>query len=192
MLAGWAILAGGIFSCYSSPFSILLFLCVRGLNVYGVVVSGWASNSKYAFLGAVRGGAQRVRFEIALLFFIIVPCICIGGYSVLDFSGNWFPLVVPLFFLFLCWVPLVLAESNRAPFDFAEGESELVRGFNIEYGGIPFSLLFLGEYGFILAYCWFSGILFGGYFVTMFLVVVYILARGLLPRYRVDLLVTIF
>jgi len=81
-------LGGGGFRCYSKAFNILLFLCVRGLNVYAVVVSGWASNSKYAFLGAVRGGAQRVRFEIALLFFVIVPCIFIGSYSIFDFSSN--------------------------------------------------------------------------------------------------------
>ena len=160
--------------------------------MYAVIVSGWARNSKYAFLGAVRGGAQRVSFEIALLFFVIVPCIFIGSYNVFDFYANKFPLIIPLFLLFCCWIPLILAESNRAPFDFAEGERELVRGFNVEYSGIPFSLLFLGEYGLILAYCWLRGILFGGYLVSMFLVVFYILARGLLPRYRVDLLVGIF
>ena len=143
----------------------------------------------------MRGGAQTVRFEIALLFLVLCPCLFEGRFRVFSFYGKGIPLRLVLIPIFIMWVPLVIAESNRAPFDFAEGERELVRGFKVEYGGILFSLLFLGEYGAILAFCWLSGILYGlggGLITSMGFVVIFILSRGLLPRYRVDLLVGVF
>lgn len=130
----------------------LFFFCCTRFGVYTLMGSGWSSNSNYATLGAIRGVAQTVSYEVRIaLIFLCVVIIC-GKYSLLGVIDSqrdyWF--IFFYFPIFLCWVTSCVAETNRTPFDFAEGESELVSGFNIEYGGGGFALLFLAEYGRII------------------------------------------
>ena len=198
MIILWAAIVNGRFLQFRgiSYLGVLIFLGVAGLKTYAILIMGWARKSKYAFIGAVRGGVQTISFEIALLFFVLTPAIFIGRYGFSVYRWVIYPLIFPLLWVAICWVPLCLAEANRAPFDFAEGERELVRGFNVEYGGIGFSLLFLGEYGRILGFCWISGVLFGGgvgyIIIPIIMAILFIFIRGLLPRYRIDLLIFLF
>lgn len=124
---------------------MLLFFCVASLNVYRTIIAGWASNSKYAFLGALRASAQTISYEVRILLVLLFPVFVTSAVSwhraLPSYSVGL--LVLPVLFV---WVARTMAETNRAPFDFAEGESELVSGFNVEYGGGLFALLFLAEY----------------------------------------------
>lgn len=177
---------------------LLLFFCITALNVYGILLAGWSSNSKYAFLGALRAAAQTISYEVSMLLLILFPAFLLKTYcweEALDIS---FPLMLVLFPMVLVWFTRTVAETNRAPFDFAEGESELVSGFNIEFGGGLFTLLFLAEYINILfiamATCvWFLGrrviqpILFS--FEVLLLACLFLLVRGAYPRFRYDLLI---
>jgi len=130
---------------------ILYLFAISSLGVYGIIMAGWASNSKYAFLGALRSAAQMVSYEVAIGFVIITVLMCVGSLNlskiVLAQSGgfwNWFWL--PLFPMFVIFFISALAETNRAPFDLPEAEAELVSGYNVEYSAFPFALFFLGEY----------------------------------------------
>jgi len=130
---------------------VLYLFAISSLGVYGIVMAGWASNSKYAFLGALRSAAQMVSYEVAIGFVIITVLMCVGSLNltkiVLAQSGgfwNWFWL--PLFPMFVIFFISALAETNRAPFDLPEAEAELVSGYNVEYSAFPFALFFLGEY----------------------------------------------
>lgn len=127
---------------------ILYLFAVSSLGVYGVIIAGWASNSKYAFLGAMRSAAQMVSYEVSIGFVLVTVMLCVGSLNLNDIiraQANWwfcFPLL-PMFVIFLI---SMLAETNRAPFDLPEGESELVAGFFVEYSAMSFALFFLGEY----------------------------------------------
>ncbi|MDH3236113.1 MAG: NADH-quinone oxidoreductase subunit NuoH [Alphaproteobacteria bacterium] len=130
---------------------VLYLFAISSLGVYGIIMAGWASNSKYAFLGALRSAAQMVSYEVAIGFVIITVLMCVGSLNlskvVLAQSGgfwNWFWL--PLFPMFVIFFISALAETNRAPFDLPEAEAELVTGYNVEYSAFPFALFFLGEY----------------------------------------------
>jgi NADH-quinone oxidoreductase subunit H len=130
---------------------ILYLFAISSLGVYGIIMAGWASNSKYAFLGALRSAAQMVSYEVAIGFVIITVLMCVGSLNlskvVLAQSGgfwNWFWL--PLLPMFVIFFISALAETNRAPFDLPEAEAELVSGYNVEYSAFPFALFFLGEY----------------------------------------------
>ena len=130
---------------------VLYLFAISSLGVYGIVMAGWASNSKYAFLGALRSAAQMVSYEVAIGFVIITVLMCVGSLNlskiVLAQSGgfwNWFWL--PLLPMFVIFFISALAETNRAPFDLPEAEAELVSGYNVEYSAFPFALFFLGEY----------------------------------------------
>jgi NADH-ubiquinone oxidoreductase chain 1 len=133
-------------------FAGLLFFCCTGFSVYALIARGWSSNSNYSVLGALRGVAQTISYEVRLALIFISFIFILGSFSFnfflkfQIFSFNFFC----FFSLFLCWSGSALAETNRTPFDFAEGESELVSGFNIEYGRGGFALLFLAEYGRII------------------------------------------
>nr|YP_010852301.1 NADH dehydrogenase subunit 1 [Desmaulus extinctorium]WGH72833.1 NADH dehydrogenase subunit 1 [Desmaulus extinctorium] len=183
---------------------VLFFLCVSALNVYGTLLAGWASNSKYAFLGALRAIAQTISYEISMALILLYPLFLGCSFSFFEIQDSqkfiWFIL---LFFpIAYMWFVTCLAETNRAPFDFAEGESELVSGFNIEYGSAGFALIFLAEYANILVMSLFSSLLFLGgsymFFFTQsdfFLVVktflvsfLFIWLRASFPRFRYDLL----
>jgi NADH-quinone oxidoreductase subunit H len=130
---------------------VLYLFAISSLGVYGIIMAGWASNSKYAFLGALRSAAQMVSYEVAIGFVIITVLMCVGSLNlskiVMAQSGgfwNWFWL--PLLPMFVIFFISALAETNRAPFDLPEAEAELVSGYNVEYSAFPFALFFLGEY----------------------------------------------
>lgn len=175
---------------------VLFFLCCTRLGVYTVIVAGWSSNSNYALLGGLRAVAQTISYEVRLALILMSRIVIIMDFNLLNFfiyqDLIWF--IILIFPLSLCWISSRLAETNRTPFDFAEGESELVSGFNIEYRRGGFALIFLAEYSRIL----FIRILFvliylGGfnlriifYLKLRFISFLFIWVRGTLPRYRYD------
>lgn len=142
---------------------ILYLFAISSLGVYGIIIAGWASNSKYAFLGALRSAAQMVSYEVSMGFIIVTVLVCVGSLNLNDIvmaqRHCWF--AIPLFPLFVIFFISGLAETNRAPFDLAEGESEIVAGFFVEYSAMSFALFFLGEYA--------NMILISGMTTTLFL-----------------------
>nr|BDE56975.1 NADH dehydrogenase subunit 1 [Travisia sanrikuensis] len=185
-------------------FGILFFLCISSLNVYTTLASGWSSNSKYALLGALRSIAQTISYEISMALLILSPLIIIQSFNLYYFSTNQFSWIFlmspPIFFM---WFVTSLAETNRTPFDFAEGESELVSGFNVEFSSGMFALIFMAEYTSILIISIISIVLFSGCsffqpfsdpFLTMkamSLMFLFIWIRGTLPRMRYDRLMAL-
>jgi NADH-quinone oxidoreductase subunit H len=127
---------------------VLYLFAISSLGVYGIVIAGWASNSKYAFLGALRSAAQMVSYEVSMGFVMVSVLLCAGSLNLTDIvlaqEKIWF--FIPLFPMFVVFFISILAETNRAPFDLPEGESEIVGGFHVEYGAMTFGLFFLGEY----------------------------------------------
>nr|UPL65804.1 NADH dehydrogenase subunit 1 [Megalotomus sp.] len=185
-----------IINVYNFNFGFLFFLCISGMSVYGTMLCGWSSNSKYALLGGLRAVAQTISYEVSMAMIMLCLFIFIFSFDFLMFmiyqSDIWF-----LFFsfpLFLCWLSSCLAETNRSPFDFAEGESELVSGFNVEYSGAGFSFIFLSEYMSIIFMSLLTVVLFLGcdlssiffYLKTVFIIFWFIWVRGTLPRFRYD------
>nr|AML25562.1 NADH dehydrogenase subunit 1 [Anobiinae sp. BMNH 1274383] len=177
-------------------FGILFFLCCSSLSVYTVMIAGWSSNSNYSMLGAMRAVAQTISYEVSLSLILLSFLILISSFNLFYFLK--FQKILWLLFLFfplcLMWLVSGLAETNRTPFDFAEGESELVSGFNVEYSSGGFALIFLAEYSNILFMSMLSVLMFlgGDYFSWFFflkLVFVsffWIWVRGTLPRFRYD------
>nr|YP_010180286.1 NADH dehydrogenase subunit 1 [Haemadipsa crenata]QVD39089.1 NADH dehydrogenase subunit 1 [Haemadipsa crenata] len=179
-------------------FSVLFFLCVSSMNVYPTFMSGWSSNSKYALLGALRGVAQTISYEISMALILInIMLLYMSMDLTMNMYMNYTPFLLLLLPLFILWVITMLAETNRAPFDFAEGESELVSGFNIEYGSSMFAMIFMAEYSVIL----FMSMLISLFFCnlsfsynislvvfTMLFATVFIWVRASFPRMRYDLL----
>lgn len=187
---------------------ILYLFAVSSMNVYGIVLAGWASNSKYAFLGALRSAAQMISYEISIGFIILSIAVCVGSLNlskiVLAQQEVW--LIVPLFPLFVMFYVSMLAETNRQPFDLPEAESELVSGYNVEYSAMTFALFFLAEYSNMLLMSSLSALLFLGGWLPPFNIfplyllpgsfwfsvkvcvgaIFFILTRATLPRYRYD------
>lgn len=184
---------------FSFNLGILFFLCCTRLGVYTVIIAGWSSNSNYALLGGLRAVAQTISYEVRLALILLSFVFLIGSYNLLDFflyqENIWFLLIS--FPLALVWFTSCLAETNRTPFDFAEGESELVSGFNVEYRRGGFALIFLAEYASILFIrilfvVIFIGadIYFLGFFIKLtFISFIFIWVRGTLPRFRYDKLI---
>lgn len=184
---------------FSFNLGILYFLCITSLGVYTIIIAGWSSNSNYALLGSLRSVAQTISYEVRLALILLSFIFLIGDYNFINFyyyqKYLWF--MILLFPIILVWLTISLAEINRTPFDFAEGESELVSGFNIEYRRGGFALIFLAEYSRIL----FISILFvliflGGdlfsllfYLKLTFIGFLIIWVRGSLPRFRYDKLI---
>ena len=143
---------------------ILYLFAISSLGVYGIVIAGWASNSKYAFLGAMRSAAQMVSYEVSMGFVIVTVLLCAGSLNLTDIvhaqERVWF--FIPLFPMFIVFFISILAETNRAPFDLPEGESEIVGGFHVEYGAMTFGLFFLGEYANMILMSAMTSILFLG------------------------------
>ena len=208
-LIGWAVI----------PFSetwvladinvgILYLFAISSLGVYGIIMGGWASNSKYPFLGAIRSAAQMVSYEVSIGLIIINVLLCVGSLNLKDIvlaqQKIWF--VIPLFPMFVIFFICALAETNRPPFDLPEAESELVAGYQTEYSGMMYAMFWLGEYANILLLCSLGTILFlGGWlspvtiypfniippalwmiFKILFLFLLFALVKAIVPRYRYD------
>jgi len=178
-------------SLLNTDISLLMILALLSLNTYPVILGGWASNSKYAFLGSLRASAQMISYEIAMSLTLLPICVISGSANLNDVilvqSNMWNIFVLPVSFIlfFIC----VLAETYRTPFDFTEAEGELVAGFNVEYSSMGFALFFLAEYLNIIFMCAFMSVLFFGglrVWVVLLLLFFIILIRGTLPRYRYD------
>nr|CCI88298.1 NADH dehydrogenase subunit 1 [Thaumetopoea bonjeani] len=180
----------------SFELGVLFFLCCTSMGVYTVMIAGWASNSNYALLGGLRAVAQTISYEVSLALILMSGIIMIMSFNLMSLTIYqdmiWF--IIIMFPLSLCWMSSSLAETNRTPFDFAEGESELVSGFNVEYSSGGFALIFLAEYSSILFMSLlFSLIYLGGYqlsfffyFKLLFISFLFVWVRGTLPRYRYD------
>nr|YP_006303261.1 NADH dehydrogenase subunit 1 [Zygeupolia rubens]ADZ05388.1 NADH dehydrogenase subunit 1 [Zygeupolia rubens] len=205
-LALWLVYPSYGFFSYSFGFGLLFFLCISSINVYGTLVAGWASNSKYALLGSLRAVAQTISYEVSMVLILLSGVYLVGSYDLVDFmvfqdGGCW--LIFSCSLVSFVWFVTTLAETNRAPFDFAEGESEIVSGFNIEYSAGGFALIFMAEYGAILVMSVVTGILFfggdnfgmsivGGYVAKgMFFSFLFLWVRGSLPRIRYDKLMSL-
>nr|YP_009441655.1 NADH dehydrogenase subunit 1 [Monotoma quadricollis]AOY39174.1 NADH dehydrogenase subunit 1 [Monotoma quadricollis] len=176
-------------------YSILMFLSISSLGVYSIMLAGWSSNSNYSLLGSIRAIAQSISYEVSLALILLSFFMLVLSLNILDLIKYqeyvWF-----IFFMFpisVMWLVSSLAETNRTPFDFAEGESELVSGFNVEYSSGGFAMLFLGEYANILFMSFMSVILFMSgslnlfFFIKLvFISFFWIWVRGTLPRFRYD------
>ena len=187
---------------------ILYLFAVSSLGVYGIIMGGWASNSKYPFLGAIRSAAQMVSYEVSIGVIIINVLLCVGSLNLNDIvkaqENIWF--VIPLFPMFVIFFISALAETNRPPFDLPEAEAELVAGYQTEYSGMMYAMFWLGEYANILLMCAMGSVLFlGGWlspinlfpfnllpgaiwliFKILFLFVLFALVKAIVPRYRYD------
>ena len=192
---------------------ILYLFATSSLSVYGIVMAGWSSNSKYPFLGGLRSAAQMISYEVSIGFIIVNVCVCVGSFNlssiVLAQQNVWF--IIPLFPMFIMFAVSMLAETNRHPFDLPEAEAELVSGYNVEYSAMTFALFFLGEYANMLLMSSFISILFlggwlpllnvfplnvlpGSFWLSIKIaigVIFFILTRAALPRYRYDQLMYI-
>ena len=184
----------------SLRFSLFLLLMVLSLNVYPLIGSGWASNSKYASLGGLRAAAQTISYEISLAFIVLSMVFMWQRFSFHSFrvKSQMVFFSFPMVLILAPWAVTVVAELNRTPFDFAEGESELVSGFNVEYGSDKFAIIFLAEYGIIYTFSILTAIFFAGVHalpcwstavVGIFLGFFVIWLRTTLPRFRYDLLI---
>nr|QLY90187.1 NADH dehydrogenase subunit 1 [Zaphne divisa] len=181
---------------FSFNLGLLFFLCCTSLGVYTVMIAGWSSNSNYALLGGLRAVAQTISYEVSLALVLLSFIFLIGGYNMLMFYKYqlfiWFLFI--MFPMALVWFSISLAETNRTPFDFAEGESELVSGFNVEYSSGGFALIFLAEYASILFMSMLFCVMFLGsdvfsllfYVKLTFVSFMFIWVRGTLPRFRYD------
>ncbi len=187
---------------------ILYLFAVSSLGVYGIIMGGWASNSKYPFLGAIRSAAQMVSYEVSIGVIIINVLLCVGSLNLTDIvlaqQNTWF--VLPLFPMFVIFFISALAETNRPPFDLPEAEAELVAGYQTEYSGMMYAMFWLGEYANILLMCAMGSILFlGGWlspfdteilsfipapfwliFKILLLFILFALVKAIVPRYRYD------
>nr|CAH59878.1 NADH dehydrogenase subunit 1 [Zygaena dorycnii dorycnii] len=184
------------FNMISFNLGLMFFFCCTSLGVYSVMIAGWSSNSNYALLGGLRSVAQTISYEVSLVLIMMSSIIFIMDFNLMLF--NEYQNIIWFFFLMiplsLCWFSSSLAETNRTPFDFAEGESELVSGFNVEYSSGGFALIFMAEYSSILFMSMFFCLMYlGGYNLNLFfyfkLVLIsflFIWVRGTLPRYRYD------
>nr|YP_010502926.1 NADH dehydrogenase subunit 1 [Nephotettix virescens]UXD78703.1 NADH dehydrogenase subunit 1 [Nephotettix virescens] len=183
-------------NCLEMSLGLLFFLCCSSLGIYGLVICGWSSNSIYSMLGCMRSVSQVISYEVSLSIILLSFFLLIDSYNLMSFfylqSSMWFCFFsLPLFFV---WISCCMAETNRTPFDFSEGESELVSGFNVEYGGGGFSILFISEYSSIIFISLFTCIIFLGsnlnslsfYFKLIIMCFLFIWVRATLPRFRYD------
>jgi NADH-quinone oxidoreductase subunit H len=164
-MIAWAVIpVGNGWAIADINVGVLYLFAISSLGVYGIIIAGWASNSKYAFLGALRSAAQMVSYEVSMGFVMVTVLLCAGSLNLNEIvraqSNVWF--CIPLFPMFIVFFISTLAETNRAPFDLAEGESEIVAGFMVEYSAMAFALFFLGEYTNMILMCSMTTILFLG------------------------------
>ena len=208
-LAAWAVIPFSESLILSDiNVGILYLFAISSLGVYGIIMGGWASNSKYPFLGAIRSAAQMVSYEVSIGIIIINVLLCVGSLNLKDIVNAqqdlWF--VFPLFPMFVIFFISALAETNRPPFDLPEAEAELVAGYQTEYSGMMYAMFWLGEYANILLMCAMGSILFlGGWlppldiyplniipsffwmlFKILFLFLLFSIVKAIVPRYRYD------
>ncbi len=208
-IVGWAVIPFGVGMVFSDlNVGVLYLFAISSLGVFGIIMSGWSSNSKYAFLGGLRSAAQMVSYEVSIGFVLVAVLLCVGSLNltevVLAQQSIWF--AIPLFPMFLMFFISALAETNRHPFDLPEAEAELVAGYNVEYSAIGFALFFLGEYANMILMSSITTILFlGGWLPALdvlplnlipgpfwfglkalFFMLLFIWARAAYPRYRYD------
>ena len=208
-LVSWAVIPfSESFVISNINVGILYLFAVSSLGVYGIIMGGWASNSKYPFLGAIRSAAQMVSYEVSIGVIIINVLLCVGSLNLNDIviaqQNMWF--VIPLFPMFVIFFISALAETNRPPFDLPEAEAELVAGYQTEYSGMMYAMFWLGEYANILLMCSLGSILFlGGWlspidlypfslvpsplwliFKILLLFILFSLVKAIVPRYRYD------
>jgi len=211
-LLGWAVIPYDKYSVLAElNIGILYLFAVSSLGVYGIIMAGWSSNSKYAFMGALRSTAQMVSYEVSIGFIMVTIAICCGSFNLQTIVETqkycWF--IVTFFPLFLIFFVSGLAETNRHPFDLPEAEAELVSGYNVEYSAMGFALFSLGEYANMLMMSSIISILFLGGWLPPFaalsflpgsfwfgikiciMVILFIWVRAVLPRYRYDQLMTL-
>ena len=183
----------------SWPLSLISLLMVLSLGVYPILLRGWASNRKYAMMGSIRGVAQTISYEISLALVIMQFIVLFIRISIKDHIESSLRSIIVVPTTAVIWIVLLLAETNRTPFDFAEGESELVSGFNIEYASIGFVLIFLREYARIILFSTFTIVFFfnkGVFsvytaFISLVVTSIWIVIRATFPRYRYDKLINI-
>lgn len=187
ILIEWFVLPYNFF-LLTFEYRIIFFLCLVGFSVYTTIISGVVSKSKYPTLGSIRARRQRISFEIAFSIYIFCIIFFINVYT-FSFLFNF-----SLIFLIIPFLLIILAELNRAPFDFSEGESELVRGFNVEFSSVAFVFLFLSEYGVLIFFSVLFSILFffRSFIIIFFCFSILIWIRSSYPRYRYDLLINFF
>jgi len=208
-LIAWAVIPFGVDQVLADiNVGILYIFAISSLGVYGIIMGGWASNSKYPFLGSIRSAAQMVSYEVSIGIIIINVLLCVGSLNLNDIvlaqKDMWF--VIPLFPMFVIFFISALAETNRPPFDLPEAEAELVAGYQTEYSGMMYAMFWLGEYANILLMCALGSILFlGGWlspielypfnlipgalwliFKILFLFILFALVKAIVPRYRYD------
>ncbi len=208
-LIAWAVIPFGYTLVLANiNVGILYLFAISSLGVYGIIMGGWASNSKYPFLGSIRSAAQMVSYEVSIGIIIINVLLCVGSLNLNDIvlaqENIWF--VIPLFPMFVIFFISALAETNRPPFDLPEAEAELVAGYQTEYSGMMYAMFWLGEYANILLMCAMGSILFlGGWlspieiypfnlipsalwliFKILFLFILFALVKAIVPRYRYD------
>lgn len=208
-LAAWAVIPVGEGYVFSNiNVGVLYLLAASSLGVYGIIIAGWASNSKYAFLGALRSAAQMISYEVSIGFILVCVLLYAGSLNLSDIvfaqQKRWF--VLPLFPLFIMFFISSLAETNRAPFDLPEAEGELVGGYNVEYASFPYALFYLGEYANMILMSAMATILFlGGWHPILnvsflqfipdpcwflvkvsFMLFLFLWVRATMPRYRYD------
>jgi NADH-quinone oxidoreductase subunit H len=208
-LVAWAVIPFGPGMVLANiNVGVLYLFAISSLGVYGIIMAGWASNSKYAFLGGLRSAAQMVSYEVSMGFVIITVLLCVGSLNLTDVVNAqrhvWF--AIPLLPMFIVFFISALAETNRAPFDLPEGESELVGGYNVEYSAMTFALFFLGEYANMILMSGMTSILFlGGWLPPLdiaplnwipgpiwfalkiaFVLFMFLWVRATVPRYRYD------
>ena len=208
-LIAWAVIPFGENQVLANiNVGILYIFAVSSLGVYGIIMGGWASNSKYPFLGSIRSAAQMVSYEVSIGIIIINVLLCVGSLNLSDIviaqKNMWF--IIPLFPMFVIFFISALAETNRPPFDLPEAEAELVAGYQTEYSGMMYAMFWLGEYANILLMCALGSILFlGGWlspidlypfnlipgaiwliFKILLLFILFALVKAIVPRYRYD------
>nr|ATF28602.1 NADH dehydrogenase subunit 1 [Illinigina sp. EMHAU-15062817] len=183
-------------NCIDFNFGFLFFLCCSSIGVYSLIICGWSSNSVYSLLGCIRSISQAISYEVSLSLILLSYFFLCDSYSLTSLncvqSMSWFIFFsLPIFF---CWLSCCLAETNRTPFDFSEGESELVSGFNVEYGSGGFAFLFIAEYSSMIFISMFTCLVFLGgnfysstfFFKILFICFFFVWIRCTLPRYRYD------
>jgi len=205
-LSAWAVIMFSSTSVLCDlNLGLLYLLAISAISVYGIIISGWASNSKYAFLGSLRSSAQMISYEVSIGFILLIIVLCTNSFNINDiilFQEDIF-LIIPLFPISILFFISILAETNRHPFDLPEAEAELVSGYNVEYSAVGFTLFFLAEYSNMLVMSCLSSILFLGGWLPLFswlplseeinmiikiilFSIYFVIARALLPRLRYD------